>query len=171
MVKIPKNIERKMPDDHDSGTITLEGSTVLWHNNDLVFSKIDLNDIIVIGEYTNSNGPWFEDWFITFVKKDGKWSSIPWYANNIEALLEELSNRFNPDLKNSQLANSTSWKSIIRHPKVLEGIELFNKIPGKNYNPPKTLFQKLLKSLGFGNFNLDQELALSKPALQAIEKL
>lgn len=41
------------------GRITLKGDNECWHNEDLVFATIDLSDVVVIGEQTNSNGPWF----------------------------------------------------------------------------------------------------------------
>jgi hypothetical protein len=170
MADIAKTIERKMPDDHDSGTVTLEENWIIWHNTDLVFLQLDLNDVVVIGEYTNSNGPWFEDWFITFVTKDNKWSSIPIYANNIKELLELLAFRFDPSLKDCRLANSTSWKSIVRYPMELEGIELFQKVPSKNFKSPKNLFQKLLFSLGLGNFNRSLKLELSQAVKIEVSK-
>jgi hypothetical protein len=171
MANIPKDITaRKMPEDHDSEAVSLKGDKVIWHNHDLVILILDLSDVVVIGEYINSNGPWFDDWFITFVTRDGKWVSIPLYAHNIDELLEVLSIRFHPCLKNVHLANSTTWNSIIRYPKKLEGIELFNRVPSKNYKAPKTWFQKLQYSLGFGNFNFDHELELNSVAKVEIAK-
>ena len=59
---------RKKPD-QSLGMITLEGDKVIWHNDDLVFGTFSLADIAVIGERTNSNGPWFDDWFIDLSHK------------------------------------------------------------------------------------------------------
>jgi len=101
-------------DDNLSGHITLDADKVIWHNEDLVFLQINLNEVVVIGEYTNSNGPWFDDWFITFITKDYKWHSIPWYARNIEELTQVLSIKFSQQLKESLLTGSTNWKSIVR---------------------------------------------------------
>jgi hypothetical protein len=163
-------MERKTPDDYESGTISLKGSTVIWHNDDLVLLQLDLADIIIIGEYTNSNGPWFDDWFLTFVTRDGAWRSIPWYAKNMEELLRVLSVRFHPALENSSLANSTSWKSVVRYPIALEGKELFNKVPSRTYKAPKNWFHKLLYSIGLGGFDLSYDLELTDPVKIELER-
>lgn len=96
-----------MSTDITSGTIELNDDSVLWRNEDVVFLQFDIADIVVIGEYTNSNGPWFDDWYMTFVLKNGQWKSIPQYAGNIDRLIEELCKRFDPLLKERQLANSS----------------------------------------------------------------
>ena len=80
--------------EQSSGIITIEGDKIIWHNTDLIFATFNLSDIVVIGEHTNSNGPWFDDWFITFVTKDGKWFSIPWHADNIDELTKILCSKF-----------------------------------------------------------------------------
>ena len=66
--------------------VRLQGERVFWDYDNKNIFQIDINDIVVIGEYTNSDGPYFDDWFITFVTKDGQWQSIPWYADNIDEL-------------------------------------------------------------------------------------
>jgi hypothetical protein len=67
-----------------SGMINIENDAITWHNVDLVFAKIKLDEIVVVGEYTNSSSPWFDDWFISLIRKDGIWVDISWYADNIE---------------------------------------------------------------------------------------
>ena len=151
---------RQKPE-QSSGKVTVEGDKVIWHNEDLVFSKFNLSDIIVIGENTNSNGPWFDDWFLTFVTKDGNWFNIPWYADNIDELTKSLCERFQPDLNVSYLTNSTKWDSIIRHPSSLRGSNLFLLRPIKNYKEPKNFFEKMLSSVGLGHFNTTKEVDLT----------
>lgn len=157
----PQTSPRQRPE-QSSGTVTVEGDKVIWHNEDLVFATFNLSDIIVIGEKTNSNGPWFDDWFLTFVTKDGNWLDIPWYADNIDELTKILCDRFQPDLNISYLTNSTKWSSIVRHPSSLRGINLFVLTPTKNYKEPKTFFDKILSSVGLGNFDTTTDISLAE---------
>jgi hypothetical protein len=144
-----------------SGIITIEGEMVVWHNIDLVFATFNLSDVVVIGEHTNSNGPWFDDWFINFVTKDGKWFSISWYADNIDELTKILCNRFQSGLDGSFLTGSTKWASVVRHPTHLENKPLFKLTPTENYKEPKTILDKMLYSFGLGNFDTTKELDLT----------
>lgn len=85
-----------------------------------------LSDTVVVGEYTNSDGPWFDDWFLVLVMKDGSWYSISRYAKNIEAATVYLSKKFETDIKACSLVNSTSWNSAVLYPAQLKGKPLFN---------------------------------------------
>lgn len=147
---------------NSSGIVRLEGDKVFWDydNNNILY--INLNDIVVIGEYTNSDGPYSDDWFITLVTKDGQWQSIPWYADNIDELTQYLSNKFQQDLNETYLASSVEWKSIVRYPIHLKGKTLFTLTPSVTYKKPKTFLDKILSSVGFGNFDTTQNVALTK---------
>ena len=68
--------------------VNIENDVITWHNEDLVFSRIRLDDVVVVEEYKNSSGPWFDDRLITLIRKDGKWVEISWYADNIEQLTQ-----------------------------------------------------------------------------------
>lgn len=151
----------KQKSDQFSGVITVQGDKVIWHNNDLVFETFNLQHIVVIGEHSNSNGPWFDDWFIDFVTQDGNWFSIPWYADNIDELTKILCERFQPDLNISSLTNSTSWKSLVRHPLALKGQQLFVLTPSETYKEPKNFFEKLLAGIGLGNFDTTKDIDLT----------
>lgn len=163
----PQTSSRQNPE-HSSGIIAIEGDKIIWHNTDLVFATFNLSNIVVIGEYTNSNGPWFDDWFITFVTKDGKWFSIPWYADNIDELTKILCDKFQPDLNVSYLTNSTIWKSIVRHPANLKDKPLFVLTPSKNYKEPKTFFDKILSSIGLGNFDTTKDISLTDEVMTGL---
>ncbi|MGN7784458.1 hypothetical protein ACTJIJ_08025 [Niabella sp. 22666] len=154
-------MQRKIKKENSSGAVRLQGDKVLWDLDNKNILQIDLNDIAVIGEYTNSDGPYFDDWFITFVTKDGQWRSIPWYADNIDEVMQYLSDKFDHDLTSTHLANSTEWKSVVRYPSYLEDKELFKLTPSENYKAPKTLFYKILCAVGLGNFNTTQNITLT----------
>jgi hypothetical protein len=151
-----------MSTDITSGIIELNGDLVLWHNEDVVFLQFHLSDIVVIGEYTNSNGPWFDDWYLTVVLKNGEWKSVPQYAGNIDQLTEELCKRFDPLLSERQLANSTNWKSVVSFPIHLRGTELFQLVTVTTYKKPANLFQTLLFSLGVTKPDTSKNIVLSE---------
>jgi len=109
-------MEGKIPKDNSSGIVRLKDDKLFWDFDNKHIFEVDLDDIVVIGEYTNSDGPHFDDWFLTFVTKDGQWHSISWYADNIDEVTQHLSNRFHQNLSATHLANSTDWKSIVRYP-------------------------------------------------------
>lgn len=148
--------------DNSSGKVRLQGDKVFWDYGNKTILQINLNDIVVIGEYTNSDGPYFDDWFLTFVTKDGQWQNIPLYADNIDELTEYLTNKFQQDLSVTYLANSTEWKSIVRYPTHLRGKTLFTLTPSDTYKIPKTFLDKILSSVGFGNFDTAQNITLTE---------
>jgi hypothetical protein len=167
---IKQTSPRRKPE-QSSGTITIQGDHVTWHNIDLVFATFNLAEVIVIGEHTNSNGPWFDDWFIDFVTKDGNWFSIPWYADNIDTLTNMLCDKFQPDLNLSYLTSSTSWNSIIRHPSNLKGKQLFVLTPSATYKEPRNFFQRFLAGIGLGNFDTTNDINLTSDVKDELVKL
>lgn len=87
--------------------------------------------------------------------------SIPWYADNIDELTKVLCNRFQPDLNFSRLTNSTTCKSVVRHPAALNGNPLFILTPSNTYKEPKNIFEKLLAEIGLGNFDTAKDINLT----------
>jgi hypothetical protein len=65
-------MQRQIKKENSSGIVRLQGDKIFWGYENKNILQIDINDIIVIGEYTNSDGPYFDDWFLTFVTRDGK---------------------------------------------------------------------------------------------------
>jgi hypothetical protein len=157
-----------MSTDITSGIVELNGDLVLWHNEDVVFLQFHISDIVVIGEYTNSNGPWFDDWYLTVVLKNGEWKSVPQYAGNIDQLTEEFCKKFDPLLSERQLANSTHWKSVVSFPINLRGTELFQLVTATTYKKPANLFQKLLFSLGVTKSDTFKNIVLSEEVQKVV---
>lgn len=133
-----------------SGTVTWSGSNIEWQNPDGPDVIINLDEVVVIGEYTTDAGAFFDDWFLVFVYKTGDWDSIPVYAEGIDALKQYMSALYDADLSTSFLANSTEWRSYIRYPQGLEGKPLFKFQAPKGYTQPTTFIHKLKSALGLG---------------------
>jgi len=91
------------------------------------------------------------------------------YAENIDELTQLLTEKFHQDLTKCFLANSTNWKSIIRYPNNLKGEILFKLSPAENYKEPKNLLDKLLSSIGFGNFDTTQNIDLTDKVKQELQ--
>ena len=136
--------------ENTSGKVHISNNILCWDYRDKNILRVHIDDVLVIGEYTNSSGPWFDDWFLTFVTKDGQWQSIPMYADNINQLFDILCTKFDPDLRENSLTGSTSWDSAILYPISLRGKKLFKLTPTETFKEPKTFFDKLLSSIGLG---------------------
>src|SRR5205085_12211646 len=104
-----------------SGTVSWNESQIEWVNPNGPGVIINLKDMAVLGEYTTDAGPFFDDCFLVFVYKTGKWESIPIYADGMDDLKRHLSDVYNIDLSKYFLANSIEWHSYIRYPQDLEG--------------------------------------------------
>ena len=155
-------MQEQIKKENSSGIVRVQDDKVFWDYDNKNILQIDINNIVVIGEYTNSDGPYLDDWFLSFVTKDGQWQSIPWYANKIDELTQYLSNKFQQDLTGTYLAGSTEWKSIIRYPVHLKERALFTLTPSDIYREPKTFLDKILSSVGFSNFDTTQNITLTE---------
>lgn len=165
------NIDQKRkPSNIDSGSVSIKDDKVVWSTDDLVLAEVYIREIVVIGEYTNSNGPWFDDWFVTFVSANGEWSSISVYAANIEDLIDVLANRFDEKLKYFQLADSTHWKSLVRYPRSIEGNELFARKSTKEIYKQSNIFHKFFSFLGFRNYLTRYRIELSDSVKEQVAK-
>ena len=117
----------KIKNENSSGKVRFQDNFVFWDYQDKNILQINADDIVVIGEYTNSDGPLVDDWFLTFVTRNGQWQSISRYADNIDKVLQFLSSKFQSELETT-LTNSAQWKSVIMFPLSLKGKPLFKLI-------------------------------------------
>jgi hypothetical protein len=151
-----------------SGRVQVIDSKIVWTYQDQTISEINLDDVVVIGEYTNSDGPWFDDWFLVFVTRDGHWKHIPWYAENIIELTKVLQMRFEPNFEGSYLTGSTTWDSVIRHPKHLINQPLFTLTPTETYKKPTNFFQKIQYAIGVGGYDTSEYINLTDAVKQEL---
>jgi hypothetical protein len=155
--------------DHSSGIVSVKDDKLFWDLNDKNILEVGINDIVVIGEYTNAEGPFFDDWFLTFVTRDGQWHSVSWYAENIEQVTQYLSNKFHPNLSVSHLMNSTGWKSLVRYPLHLEDQPLFILVPSDSFKAPKTVIDKIFFSIGIGAFDTTKIMLLAQEVTNEVQ--
>ena len=102
--------------------------------------SLPISQIQIVGEYTDSNGPYLDDYFFVFVLSNGSWRQASFYAEGRDSFLTELSSKLGHKLE-CGLCNSTSLKSRVLWPEKLSGEILFTfaRAPG-----PKGFFAKLL---------------------------
>jgi len=63
--------------------------------------KLPMSAIRLIGEYTNSDGPYLDDYFFVFVLADGTWRQASFYAEGRDGFLSALGK---PSAHNSNVA-------------------------------------------------------------------
>jgi len=115
--------------DDSSGEISLrDGSVRYWGGSEPSW-EMPLEDIAVIGEYTNQSGPVLDDWFLVFVSRSTRHFFLaPYYATGIDQLRSGLSAVLNSPLPTS-LANSADFKSVVLWPSQLAGKDLMQFSP------------------------------------------
>jgi hypothetical protein len=124
------------------GRIKLNGEKVIEVVGGLNPLKIDVDKIKVIGEFTTADGPYADDWFLTFItQKD--WIEIPMYTNGMTNFLTDLGKILKADL-NAKLTNSADWKTRIMFPNEFKEKELYEI---ENVEP-KTFWEKIKKRIG-----------------------
>ncbi|GAB2842160.1 hypothetical protein [Ferruginibacter profundus] len=152
-----------------SGSVSIDEDKISWKVQGEVILVIGINEIAVIGEYTTTDGPWFDDWFLVFVKKDGSFFHIPFYVDGRESLLNFLHSQLNADSVFGKLVGSTELRTVVDYPLGLQDQILFDLRPAKEYNPPRTWFDKLLYGVGLGKYNTEKEFILSEPVAKYIK--
>jgi len=109
--------------------------------------------IVLIAEYTTSDGPWCDDYFLIFWSwEDGRLfrSGTTLYADGMDEVLADLSRRLQCEVT-CGLADSTDWKSRIIWPPELVGHPYFTfvevqptnwreRLSRRVWGPPKSYF-------------------------------
>ncbi len=120
------------------GMIQLVDNNIVRKVNGQTVFEIPVEQISAIGEFTTSAGPYFDDWYVTFITQND-WYEIPMDVSGIDELFLGLGNKLGVDLS-YQLTNSTTWKTRIMYPEKLKERELY-KIVNKS---PKNFIKRLL---------------------------
>lgn len=106
-----------------SGKVKIENDFITWIWKRETLANFKVGDILVIGELTYNSLN--DDYYLVFVLKDGTWKLISMYIENLDELLEFLILKFDPCIKETQIANSIHLKSKISYPIELRGNEIF----------------------------------------------
>jgi len=90
--------------------------------------SVEIKDLALIAEYTTSEGPYLDDYFLVFVSvENGRAynSRCTFYADGRDEALQALGTRLGADLRLG-LFNSTEWTSRVVWPAHLQGDEYFH---------------------------------------------
>lgn len=127
----------------NAGQVRLIDDAMLYSSNSYQSWQIGLNDIKVIGEFTNEDGPYCEDHFLVFVTDAKGWHELPFGADGFSAAITQLQRRFGGNLE-PRLSFTTSFDSAVLWPFEMKGKKLFH-FPRM---PPLTIWRKLLGVFG-----------------------
>lgn len=107
------------------GTVEVQtGGRLVYLSNDGTGWSIGMDEIVVVGEYTNEDGPSAADWFYVFVKPSGEWCELPLYADGFDDAVGHLAGRlgFEPE---KALFYRPTFDSRIIWPEAKKGKPLF----------------------------------------------
>lgn len=130
--------------------IYVKGSTLYYECKGEVFFELELENVKLIGEYTNDQGPFFDDWFLVFVDVQNRSFKVSMYSENIENTIDEIVKFFQFE-RTLSLVNSADWKSVILWPERMKGKEFLQLIQVK----PTTFLGKIGAIFGLKRTGLD----------------
>ncbi len=141
-----------------SGELRCGGGVITYHSAVRNWS-CPIADVRLIGEYTNADRPYLDDYFLVFLTApEGGWHEASFYAKGRDETLAELSRSLGGPLQ-CGLCNSTHYKTRIMWPPQVKDQELMEVLPPK----AQSLWQKLTDSGA-------RDIRLSAAARQAFEK-
>ncbi len=108
----------------DSGRIELVGDTIRYESATYASWVINVQDVRIVGEATNENGPFSDDYFLCFATAREKWHEASIHACGCDTFLSALSARLGSALRLG-LAASTSFGSRVLWPNELAGKPMF----------------------------------------------
>jgi len=108
----------------DSGRIELVGDTIGYESATYSSWAINVGDVRIVGEATNENGPFSDDYFLCFATAREKWHEASIHARGFDTFLSVLSARLGSALQLG-LTASTGFGSRILWPHELADKPMF----------------------------------------------
>jgi hypothetical protein len=106
-------------------------------------------EIKCIGEYTNADGPFADDYFFVFLTKEFTYTGS-FYANDCHKVFENLKQILHCEW-NLTLIGSTTWASNILYPNEIAGKLLYSE----TYSKPKNTIGKIKEFIVGKEYSLD----------------
>jgi len=139
----------------ESGVLTLDGDHIRYASKDFGNWEIKVRDLLVVGELTNQDGPFVDDWWLAFVTEaNGHWYEASVYASGVPELCKSLGQRLGVNLEIT-LAASADFKSNILWPAHLQARPLLRDVE----NPPTTLIGRVFNVGTVSRYLTDEVLA------------
>ena len=125
----------------ESGRILLDGDVIRYRSTVYGDWNLLVPDERVIGEATNQNGPFADDYFFCFATGPEMWREASFYAEGRDEFLRTLGAKLGNPLE-AALCNSADFASRVLWPQSLAGEPMFRF----DDIPQKGLLGKLFKS-------------------------
>lgn len=114
--------------DEYSGVLECTSDTLTYHSR-LCDWSILTSDIRLIAEFTNSDGPYLDDYFFVFLTAaEGGWHQASFYAEGRDAALRALEKKIGAPLE-AGLCGSTEYRTRIIWPESVRDQPLMDVIP------------------------------------------
>jgi len=114
---------------NDSGRYRLANGTLSYHSGGYGSWELPISEITLIGEYTNEDGPFADDYFLVFLSRNnGGWLEASFYGDGRDEVLKELSTLMGTGIA-CGLCHSTTFASRVIWPEEKSGAELFDFQP------------------------------------------
>jgi len=123
-----------------SGHIRLDGDTIRYRSKLYGDWDVPVSDVRIVGESTDQNGPFADDYFFCFATGPGMWLEASFYAEGRDEFLRALGARLGSPLETG-LCHSTDFASRVLWPPSLTGQPMFNYTE----LPPRGLIGRLLR--------------------------
>ena len=132
--------------DVDSGRIWLDDDVIRYRSATYGNWDLPLRNLRIVGENTNEDGPFADDWFLCFVSGPDEWAAASFYAEPKFDIVRQLGQRLGSKLI-PDLAGFATFASRILWPDELAGQPLFEFIPQHRRWPlsllgPKSVSQR-----------------------------
>ncbi len=115
-----------MSDRSNSGRLWLVDDFIQYDSAAYGSWRLPVGAVKIVGEFTNDNGPFLDDWFLIFVTAEQGWYEASMSAEGTKEFLHELAMRLGADNLLVELAGATDYDSRILWPAALRGEPLFD---------------------------------------------
>ena len=135
------NVGQKMTDKEYSGELRYADGSISYHAGHSTWS-LPVEEIRLIAEYTNSDGPHLDDYFLVFMTAaENGWHEASFYAKGRDTVLSALSAMLGSPIE-CGLCDSVEYKTRILWPAHLKDQPLMDIIP----SPKQNWWQKVTDS-------------------------
>jgi len=109
---------------NEPSRILLDGDMIRYSSKVRGDWNLRVSTVRIIGEFTNQNGPFADDYFLCFATGPWKWREASFYAEGRDEFLEALGAKLGSPLELG-LCGSTDFASRVLWPQSLAGEPMF----------------------------------------------
>jgi hypothetical protein len=124
---------------NDSGRYQITGGVLSYRSEVYGSWELPVSEVSVIGEYTNEDGPFADDYFLVFLSRnESGWFEGSFYGEGRDEIVQELSSRLGSAIS-LELSHSTTFTSRILWPEQMTGEALFDFRPKRFFKNHQVL--------------------------------